>query len=67
MLPAGVAALGVQRLEAEAAVGSLLLHDVALGLALEAAEVFHVPVAPLGLRALVCKDDLEKERRGEEG
>lgn len=62
MLPAGVAVLGVERLKAGAAVRSSLLHDVALasqhGLALEAAEVLHVPVTTLGLGALVCKDDL---------
>lgn len=62
MLPAGVAVLGVERLKAGAAVRPSVLHDVALpsqhGLALKAAEVLHVPVAPLGLGALICKDDL---------
>lgn len=46
-----------------ATVGPSLLHDVALAakhrLALEAAEVFHVPVPPLSFCAFVCKDDLE--------
>lgn len=69
MLPAGVAVLGVERLKAGAAVRSSLLHDVALasqhGLALEAAEVLHVPVATLGLSALVCKDDLREEDKNE--
>lgn len=69
MLPAGVAVLGVERLEAGAAVGPSLLHDVALapqhGLALEAAEVLHVPVATLGLGALIRKDDLGGENESE--
>lgn len=64
MFPAGVAVLGVERLEAGAAVGPTLLHDVALAaqdrLALEAAEVLHVPVAALGLRALVRQDNLRR-------
>lgn len=64
MLPAGVAVLGVERLEAGAAVGPTLLHDVALTaqhrFALKAAEVLHVPVAALGLRALVRQDDLRR-------
>lgn len=66
MLPAGVAVLGVERLEAGAAVGSALLHDVALApqhrLTLETAEVLHVPVPALCLGALVCEDDLRKAR-----
>lgn len=69
MLPAGVAVLGVERLEAGAAVRPSLLHDVALasqhGLALEAAEVLHVPVATLGLGALIGKDDLREENTNE--
>lgn len=63
VLSAGVAVLGVERLEAVTAVGSALPHDVTLppqhGLTLEAAEVTHVPVATLRLRALVRKDDLQ--------
>lgn len=59
---AGLAVLSVQRLEAAAAVRPAVLHDVALaaqdGLALEAGEVLHVPVAALRLSALVGKDDL---------
>ena len=47
----------------QAAVGSSLLHDVALApqhcLTLKAAEMSHVPVSSLSLCALVCKDDLE--------
>lgn len=66
MFPAGVAVLGVQGLEAGAAVGPSLLHDVALApqhsLALETAEVLHVPVTPLCLGALIRKDDLRKGR-----
>lgn len=66
MFPAGVAVLGVEGLEAGAAVGPSLLHDVALAsqhsLALETAEVLHVPVTPLCLSALIRKDDLRKER-----
>lgn len=62
VVAAGVAVLGVERLEAGAAVWPALLHDVALApqhrLALEAAEVLHVPVASLRLCALVGKDDL---------
>lgn len=64
MFPAGVAVLGVEGLEAGAAVGPSLLHDVALtpqhSLALETTEVLHVPVAPLCLSALIRKDDLRK-------
>lgn len=66
MLPAGVAVLGVEGLEAGAAVGPTLLHDVALApqhrFALEAAEVLHVPVTALCFSALIREDDL---RRGE--
>lgn len=66
MFPAGVAVLGVEGLEAGAAVGPSLLHDVALApqhrLALETAEVLHVPVTPLCLGALIRKDDLRKGR-----
>lgn len=62
MLPTGVAVLGVERLEAGAAVRPSLLHDVALAsqhrLTLEAAEVLHVPVTTLRLGALIRKDDL---------
>lgn len=65
MFPAGVAVLGVEGLEAGAAVGPALLHDVALApqhrVALEAAEVLHVPVTPLRLGALIREDDLRKE------
>lgn len=66
MLPAGVTVLRIQGLKAGAAVGSALLHDVALApqhcLTLETAEVLHVPVPTLCLGALVCKDDLRKAR-----
>lgn len=66
MFPAGVAVLCVEGLEAGAAVGPSLLHDVALApkhsLALETAEVLHVPVTALCLGALIRKDDLRKER-----
>lgn len=66
VFPARVAVLGVEGLEAGAAVRPTLLHDVALApqhrLALEAAEVLHVPVTALRLRALVRQDDLRKER-----
>lgn len=62
MLPAGLAVLCVQRLKAAAAVRPAVLHDVTLppqdGLAFKTGEVLHVPVAPLGLRALVSEDDL---------
>lgn len=62
MLGAGVAVLGVEGLEAAAAVGPAVLHDVPLSpqhsLALEAAEVLHVPVPPFGLGALIGKNDL---------
>ena len=54
---AGVAGLGVQRLEAGAAVGTRRAHDVALAaemaFALETLEVTHVPTLTLGFRALV--------------
>lgn len=63
MLGTGVAVFRIQGLEAVATVGPSLLHDVALAaqhrLTLEAAEVFHVPVPPLGFGALVGEDDLE--------
>jgi len=62
---ARVAVLGVERLEAVAAVRLAVLHDVALaaegGLALVATEVPHVPVPALGLGALVSEDDLREE------
>lgn len=58
----GLTVLGIERLEAAAAVRPAVLHDVALaaqdGLAFETGEVLHVPVSPLSLCALVCKDDL---------
>ena len=66
MFPTGVTVLGVEGLEAGAAVGPSLLHDIALApqhrLALKTAEVLHVPVTPLCLRALIRKDDLRTER-----
>ena len=71
VLPTGVTVLCVEGLETAAAVGPALLHDVALAaqhrLTLETAEVLHVPVPALRLRALVRKDDLQTERgkRGE--
>lgn len=65
MLPAGVAVLGIERLETGATVGPTFLHDVALAaqhrLTLKAAEVLHVPVAALGFGALVRQDDLRME------
>lgn len=66
MFPTTIAVLGVEGLEAGAAVRPSLLHDVALAsqhrLALETAEVLHVPVTPLCLGALICQDDLRRER-----
>lgn len=57
VLATGVAVFGIQRLIAGTAVRSALSHNVALSaeccLALEAAEVPHVPVASLRLCALV--------------
>lgn len=70
VLSARVAVLGVQRLVAGTAVRPALSHDVALTakrrLALKAAEVPHVPVASLRLRALVRQNDLitKRERGG---
>lgn len=70
MVSAGVAVLGVQRLVAAAAVRVALPHDVALAaqrsLALKTAEVLHVPVPSLGLRTLVCQNNLglRKHREG---
>ena len=59
---AGVARLGVERLEAGAAVGPRRTHDVALAaqvrVALEALEVTHVPALALRLRALRREDYL---------
>lgn len=67
-LAAVVAVLGEHGVEAAQAVGLSLPHDVALPaqlmLALLAGEVFHVPGATLGLRALVREDDLSREKRG---
>lgn len=68
---AGVAVLCIQGLKAVAAVWTSILHDVALAtqrsLTLIAAEVLHVPVPALCLRALVRKDDLQTERGKREG
>lgn len=59
---ARVAVLCIKGLEAVAAVGPSVLHDVALaaegGLALVAAEVLHVPVPALRLGAFISKDYL---------
>jgi len=67
VLGAGVAVLGVEGLEAAAAVGSAILHDVPLPpqhrLAFKAAEVLHVPVSPFGLGAFVGKNDLGRGKR----
>ena len=64
VLAAGVAVLGVEGLEAVAAVGAAVLHDVALAakrdFALKAAEVLHVPVPALRFGAFVSKDDLHQ-------
>lgn len=69
MLSAGVAVLCVKRLVAGAAVRSTLPHDVALAaqrrLTLETAEVLHVPVLPLRLRALVRQNNLGLRGSGE--
>lgn len=66
MFPAGIAVFGIEGLKAGAAVGPSFFHDVPLApqhrLALETAEVLHVPVTPLCLGALIRKDDLRKER-----
>jgi len=65
VLGAGVAVLSIEGLEAAAAIGPPVLHDVPLppqhGLALEAAEVLHVPVPPFGLGAFIGKNDLGEE------
>ena len=67
MLSTGVAIFCIQGLEAVAAVGPSLLHDVALAaqhcLTLEAAEVCYVPVPRLSFCAFICKDDLEMEAK----
>ena len=66
VLATSLAVLGVERLEAATAVRAAVLHDVPLapqhGLALVAGKVLHVPVASLGLRALVRQDDLRTTR-----
>lgn len=66
MFPTGITVFSIERLEAGAAVGSSFLHDVALtpqhSFTLKAAEVLHVPVAPLCLGALIGEDDLWKEK-----
>lgn len=62
MFSTGLTVLGIQRLEAAAAVRPAILHDVALTakdcLAFETGEVLHVPVAALCFCALISKDDL---------
>lgn len=62
MLGTGITIFSIQGLKAVAAVGSSLLHDVALApqhrLTLKAAEVSHVPMPSFSLCALICKDDL---------
>lgn len=62
MLPTRFTVLRVERLEAAAAEGAAILHDVPLPpqdrLAFQAAEVFHVPVATLGFCALISEDYL---------
>lgn len=62
MLPARLAVLCIEGLEAAAAEGAAVLHDVPLSpqdrLALQAAEVFHVPMPALSFRALVSKNYL---------
>lgn len=67
MFSAGVAVFSIEGLKAGTAVGPPFLHDVALTpqhcLTLETAEVLHVPVTPLCLGALICKDDLKKKGR----
>lgn len=64
MFSAGVAVLGVEGLETSAAVRPTLFHDVALAtqnrLALETAEVLHVPVPAFCFCALIRKDDLRE-------
>lgn len=71
VLPTGVTVLCIEGLKTAAAVGPALLHDVPLAaqhrLTLETAEVLHVPVPALCLRALVRKDDLQTERGKREG
>lgn len=62
MLPTSFTVLRVERLEAAAAEGAAILHDVPLPpqdrLAFQAAEVFHVPVATLGFCAFISEDYL---------
>lgn len=62
MFSTGLTVLSIQRLKATATVWSAILHDIALPpkncLTFETREVFHVPVAPLCLRAFISKDDL---------
>lgn len=62
MFSAGLTVLSIQRFKAATTIWPAVLHDVTLPpqnrLTFKTGEVLHVPVAPLGLRALVCKDDL---------
>lgn len=62
VLPTAITVLCVTSLVAGAAVGAALTHDIALPskrcFTLEAAEVTHVPVPALSLRALRREDDL---------
>ena len=62
MLPARLAVLCIQGLEAAAAEWAAVLHDVPLPaqdrLALQAAEVFHVPMPTLSFCALISKNYL---------
>lgn len=62
MLPTGFAVFSIERLEAATAEGAAILHDISLPsqdcFTFQAAEMLHVPVATLSLRALVSKNDL---------
>ena len=66
-VPARVAVFREGGVEAVQAEGSAVPHHVPLPaqltVALEAAEVAHVPRSSLGLRALVGKNDLEKKKK----
>lgn len=76
MLGTGVTVFGVEGLEAAAAVGPAILHDVPLTpqdcLTFKATEVLHVPVSSFGLGAFISKNDLGEantnvEQRGDLG
>lgn len=65
MFSTGLTVLSIERLKAPTTVRSAVLHDITLApqdcLTFKTGEVLHVPVAPLCLRALIGKNDLQTD------